>query len=173
MARPLNELGSAITLVLFPKASGIGPEEAIAVSGLAARLGLFAMAAVGAVLIVIAPILLGLCFGAEFVAAVAVFRWIVLAVILSATGDILAQAFTATGRPGTISILRCIEIAILARPASLAGAGIWHDGCGLGNRRRSRLATSSGVARVVSVGPWYPAAAAVHYASRSEADASQ
>ena len=113
MARPLNELGTAITLVLFPKASSHEPEEAIALSGLAARLGLFAMAAIGAVLIVIAPILLGLCFGAEFVAAVAVFRWIVLAVILSATGDILALAFTATGRPGTVSILRCIEIAIL------------------------------------------------------------
>jgi enterobacterial common antigen flippase len=114
MARPLNETGMAIAFVLFPKASGAKPKEAIEISSLAGRVGLWTMVAMAAPLVIVAPLLLHLVFGEEFVAAVPVFRLILIAVALTATADIFSQALMATGRPGTYSILRCLEATTLA-----------------------------------------------------------
>jgi O-antigen/teichoic acid export membrane protein len=113
MARPLTETGLAITFVLFPKASGAEPQQAIEISSLAGRVGLWVMAALALPLLVVAPLLLHLVFGEAFVPAVPVFRIILVSVVLTATGDILSQALMATGRPGTVSILRCFEAAVL------------------------------------------------------------
>lgn len=114
MAKALQELGTAITLVLFPKASEYGREEAIAISGLAGRVALMMLVAIGGPMLVIAPILLRLIFGEAFLPAVPAFRYLVIAVVLTCTADTLAQAFMATGRPGTVSILRFMEAATLA-----------------------------------------------------------
>ena len=113
MARPLQELGTAITLVLLPKASGHKDATAIDLSCLAGRVGLFCMLMIGLPMLVIAPLLLGVLFGNDFLPAVPVFRLLLIAVILGCTADILSQAFLATGKPGTASILRCIEMITL------------------------------------------------------------
>jgi O-antigen/teichoic acid export membrane protein len=113
MARPLQEMGSAIALVLFPKASGYRDEAAIAVTGLAGRVGLFCMLLIGLPMLLVAPLLLGVLFGKEFLPAVPVFRLLLIAVVLASTADILSQAFLATGKPGTASILRCVEMVTL------------------------------------------------------------
>jgi O-antigen/teichoic acid export membrane protein len=113
MARPLQELGNAIALVLLPKASGYRDAEAIAVSGLAGRVGLICMLVIGLPMVVVAPLLLEVLFGKAFLPAVPVFRLLLVAVIASSTADILSQAFLATGRPGTASLLRCLEMAAL------------------------------------------------------------
>jgi O-antigen/teichoic acid export membrane protein len=113
MAHPLREIGWAIALVLFPKAAEYEREAAIAVSGLAARAGLLVMTAAGMPLVIVAPMFLSVLFGEEFLPAAPVFRVLVIASILSSTADITAQAFMATGRPGIVSILRSIELAML------------------------------------------------------------
>ncbi len=113
MARPLQEVGTAIALVLFPKASGYRDAAAIDITSLAGRVGLFCMLLIGLPMLVIAPMLLGVLFGKEFLPAVPVFRLLLIAVVLGSTADILSQAFLATGKPGTASILRCIEMATL------------------------------------------------------------
>lgn len=113
MAQPLKEIGWAIALVLFPKASGFQRKEAIEVSGLAARSGLLVMIAAGMPLVLIAPMLLGVFFGDAFLPAAPLFRLLVLAAILSSTAEIGAQAFMATGKPGIVSILRASEVAVL------------------------------------------------------------
>jgi O-antigen/teichoic acid export membrane protein len=114
MAQPVKEIGLAIALVLFPKASGYEREEAIAVTGLATRVGMLVIIAVAVPLVIVAPMLLGLLFGRDFLPAVPVFRVILVATVFNGTADIAAQAFMATGRPGVVSILRCVELAILA-----------------------------------------------------------
>jgi O-antigen/teichoic acid export membrane protein len=113
MAQPLKEIGWSIALVLFPKASEYGREQAINVSGLAARAGLLVMIAAGMPLVIIAPMFLSVLFGEEFLPAAPVFRLMVIATILSGTADITSQAFMATGKPGIVSILRSLELLIL------------------------------------------------------------
>ena len=66
MAQPLKEIGWSIALVLFPKASEYGREQAIDVSGLAARAGLSVMIVASMPFVIIAPIFLSALFGEEF-----------------------------------------------------------------------------------------------------------
>jgi O-antigen/teichoic acid export membrane protein len=113
MAQPLKEIGWAIALVLFPKASGYERDQAIDISGLATRAGLLVMVAAGMPLVIIAPMFLRVLFGEEFLPAAPVFRLLLIATILGGTADIMAQAFLATGRPGIVSILRTFELAML------------------------------------------------------------
>ena len=113
MAQPLKEIGWAIALVLFPKASGYERDRAIDVSGLATRAGLLVMIAAGMPLVIIAPMFLRGLFGEEFLPAAPVFRLLIIATILGGTADIMAQAFMATGKPGIVSILRSWELAML------------------------------------------------------------
>jgi O-antigen/teichoic acid export membrane protein len=113
MAQPVKEIGLAIALVLFPKASGYGEEEAIALTGLATRVGMLATIAVAIPLVVVAPMFLSFLFGEDFLPAVPVFRLILIATVLNSTAEIAEQAFMATGRPGVVSTLRCSELAIL------------------------------------------------------------
>lgn len=113
MARPLYEVGMAITMVLLPEASACERNQAIGLCGLAGRVGLWCMASLAGVLMLIAPYLLGVLFGPEFLPSVAPFRAILLSVLLSATGNILSHAFLATGSPGTVSVLRALEAILL------------------------------------------------------------
>jgi O-antigen/teichoic acid export membrane protein len=113
MAQPLKEIGWSIALVLFPKASEYGREQAIDVSGLAARAGLSVMIAAGMPFVIIAPLFLSALFGEEFLPAAPVFRLMVIATILGGTADIISQAFLATGKPGIVSILRSLELLML------------------------------------------------------------
>jgi O-antigen/teichoic acid export membrane protein len=113
MAQPLKEIGWSIALVLFPKASEYGREQAIDVSGLAARVGLLVMIAAGMPLVLIAPMFLATLFGTEFLPAAPVFRLMVIATIVGGTADITSQAFLATGKPGIVSILRSAELLML------------------------------------------------------------
>lgn len=131
MAQPLYEFGVAVILVLFPKASGYTRQRAIDITGLAARVNLPIMVVAGLALEVIAPLLLGGLFGPAFLPAVQPFRFLVIAVILTVTADTLAQAFMATGKPGTVSALRGAELAvlitsliILARRNGIEGAAV-------------------------------------------------
>ncbi|MBK8176024.1 MAG: oligosaccharide flippase family protein [Rhodospirillales bacterium] len=113
MARAMNEMGMAIALVLFPKASGQEATQAIAMTDLAARIGLFSMLVLGLPMLILADFLIGNLFGHEFLPAVSIFQRLLIAVILGSTCDILSQAFFATGKPETASILRCIEMVAL------------------------------------------------------------
>ena len=149
MAQPLKEIGWSIALVLFPKASGYERDQAIDVSGLATRAGLLVMLATGVPLIIIAPMFLEVLFGEEFLPAAPVFRLLVIATILGSTADIMAQAFLATGKPGIVSILRSLELAML-----IASLGFFVPQFGLMGAAWAILAAAS--VRFLSIWASYP-----------------
>lgn len=131
LSRMLDIFQGSIITVLFPKTAARPIEEVIALTGRAARVGLAfsLMAATGAMLVV--PFLLHLLYGSEFIGALPVFRILAIEVVLGGTTWVLAQAFMALGRPGTITIMQAIGLGltlplllILIPRYGLVGAGL-------------------------------------------------
>ena len=77
------------------------------------------------------PILMQLLYGSEYLAAVTVFRILAIEVVLSGTTWVLAQAFMALGRPGTLTVMQGIGLGLtvplmllLIPTYGLEGAGL-------------------------------------------------
>lgn len=74
---------------------------------------------------------LRLLYGAEFVAATNLLRLLTLEAILTSTALVLAQAFMALGKPGTVTVLQGVGLAlsvplmvVLIPRYGLLGAGV-------------------------------------------------
>lgn len=131
LSRMLDVFQSSIITVLFPKTAARPLEEVIAITGRAARIGiaLSILAALGAMLVV--PTLLHLLYGSKFMGALPVFRILAVEVVIGGVTWILAQAFMALGRPGTVTIMQAIGLGLtvplmlVTIPAyGLIGAGL-------------------------------------------------
>lgn len=112
LARVLLLMQQAVAAVLFPKAAGRPAAEVIALTGRAARLSVTLTALVGVGVMVGGPWLLRLLYGAEFVAATNLLRLLVIEAMVSSTSLILAQAFMALGRPGVVTVLQGVGLAL-------------------------------------------------------------
>lgn len=131
LSRMLDVFQSAIITVLFPKTAARPIEEVIALTGRAARIGMACslFAAISAMLVV--PMLLHLLYGSEFIGALPVFRILAIEVVIGGTTWVLAQAFMALGRPGSITIMQgiglglTVPLMLVMIPAyGLIGAGL-------------------------------------------------
>ena len=85
--------------------------------------------ATGAMLVV--PTFLQLVYGSQFIGALPVFRILTVEVVIGGSTWVLAQAFMALGRPGTITIMQGIGLGltvplllILIPRYELVGAGL-------------------------------------------------
>lgn len=130
-ARMLNALQVAVVSVLFPKASGRGVEEVVALTGRGARVSTLMTLLAATVLALLGPYAMGFVYGREFVEAVTVFRYLLLEAVLGGTAWVLAQAFMALGRPGTVSTMQGIGVGlgvtlmlVLVPRYGLVGAGL-------------------------------------------------
>ena len=130
-ARILNALQVAVVSVLFPKASGREVEDVVALTGRGARVSTLLTLLAATVLALLGPYAMGFVYGREFVEAVTVFRYLLLEAVLGGTAWVLAQAFMALGRPGTVSAMQVLGVGmsvtlmlVLVPRYGLAGAGL-------------------------------------------------
>lgn len=109
------------TNLLLSAMSGEEPERAVQLHNLALRMTIAVFIPLLAVTFLLDRLLMAVVYGAEFAAAVLVFRVLVVDRILSRLASISSQLFLALGRPGLNSIIRGIELAVLVMAvASLA-----------------------------------------------------
>jgi O-antigen/teichoic acid export membrane protein len=112
LSRMLSMFESSILKVLFPTVAARPPAEVVALTGRSARLSLVMTLLAAMPLMFIGPLLLNLLYGAAFLGAVPVFRILLVEVVLASTDSLLAQAFMALGRPGTLTILQGITLGL-------------------------------------------------------------
>ena len=130
LSRMLNLFQTSIVTVLFPKAAARPIKEVVFITGLAARVSIAVTLLAAILVMILGPLLLRLLYGSEYVGAVAVFRVLIVEVVLAGTTFVLAQAFMALGRPGIVTILQgvglglSVPLMLLLIPAyGLMGAG--------------------------------------------------
>ena len=112
LSRMLNAFHTSVVMVLFPKAVSAKPDEVLAMTGKAARLSTLLTAAAGLVVIATGPLLLRILYGKEYISAGSILRILVAEVILSGTTLVLSQAFMALSRPGVVTTLHVIGLAL-------------------------------------------------------------
>jgi O-antigen/teichoic acid export membrane protein len=131
LSRMLGVFQSSIVTVLFPKAAARPVAEVVAIIGRAARASLALTFLVAIAVMLLGPVLLQLLYGAKYMGAVPVFRIVLIEEVISGTVWLLAQAFMAVGRPGTVTLLQglglglSVPLMLVFIPAyGLIGAGL-------------------------------------------------
>jgi O-antigen/teichoic acid export membrane protein len=108
----LSIIQTSTVTVLFPKASGLSTEEVIHVTGRATRVSA-ALTLMGVIAVGIAgPVLLRLFYGSEYLKGVNTFRVLLLEMLFAGSTFLLSQAFMALGRPGLVTTLQAVGLAI-------------------------------------------------------------
>lgn len=110
VARLPSLLSTSIMVVLLPRASAMEPDVAIALIARVARLTIAGTALSNLVMALIVPVLLPLLYGHKFALAVGVTQILCVQMTISSTG-VLAQAFMATGKPASLTVLQGIGLA--------------------------------------------------------------
>ena len=132
LARLLGALQSSVVTVLFPRAAARSSDEVLSLTGRAVRITT-AFAVVGALAVgLIGPLLMRSIYGREYAdQGTAVFRILLLDVVLSGATQILAQAYMALGRPGLMTVVQAaglsaglLVMAVLIPRFGVLGAGI-------------------------------------------------
>jgi O-antigen/teichoic acid export membrane protein len=112
LSRVLNVFQQSAVMVLFPKAAGATTDAVMAMTGRAARLSTIVAAAFALLVAVLGPMLIRLVYGPAYTAAVSALRILVIEVVLAGLTYVLAQAFMALGRPGVVTLLQAVGLAI-------------------------------------------------------------
>ena len=129
-ARIFAIIPSALSNVLFPKLVSLGPTRGAALFLPVCFLVLFFMSLVASPMIFGASFLLKLVYGTSFLPATRVFQVLVVEAIFGGATWMLAQGFSAFGRPGRSSLQQIVGLAcavplllILVPRFGLSGAG--------------------------------------------------
>lgn len=112
LTRTLDAFQAAAVAVLFPKASGRAVEEVVALIGRGARITTTVTLLAAAGLALLGPWVLGLVYGQEYLGAVSVFRLLLLEAVLGGTAWVLAHAFMALDKPGTVSLMQGVGVGL-------------------------------------------------------------
>jgi O-antigen/teichoic acid export membrane protein len=112
LSRMLNVFQTSVVMVLFPKAAGHDAKTVLAMTGDSVRMSGLVTVACGATVCITGPALLRVLYGAEYVAATAALRILVLEAILAGVTFVLAQAFMALNRPGVVTVLQGIGLSL-------------------------------------------------------------
>ena len=106
LTRPLNTIEQSIITVLFPKTASQALPTVISLVGRASRVSIFLTTICVIPLGILAPFLLPILYGNEFIEASTTFRILLLQVLLEGATWMLSQSFMASGRPGVITALQ-------------------------------------------------------------------
>jgi O-antigen/teichoic acid export membrane protein len=104
-SRVLQNLHSAVVIVVFPSASGLDPANAIAMVGRAARISTSIAIIFATAFAVVLPVLIPLLYGPGFDDAVRVGQLLIYEAVVGGLVYVLSQAFMACGRPALITAL--------------------------------------------------------------------
>lgn len=131
LSRIVNVFSTSIIVVLFPKASGLPEEEVVALTFRVFRISTSIAFAAAIVIMIGAPLVFTMLYGAEFKEALGVFRLLLLEVSLSGGTMVLAQSFMALGKPKIVTILQGLGLLlvipllfVLVPRLGLLGAGV-------------------------------------------------
>jgi O-antigen/teichoic acid export membrane protein len=131
LSRMVNFFSNSITVVLFPKASEMSKDEAVALTFKAFRISTTCTLLGAVFLMLVAPFVIPLLYGKDFNTALTVFRLLLLEVTISGGTLILAQVFMALGKPKFVSILQGVGLILvipllflLVPKFGLFGAGV-------------------------------------------------
>jgi O-antigen/teichoic acid export membrane protein len=131
VARTLDVFPSAVAFIVLPKAASRPVEEVVALVGWGVRASTSVALLAAAVLAILGPWALTLIYGQEFLGAVPVFRLLLAQVVLGGATWVLAQAFMASDKPGTVSVMQGIGVGltvpllvVLVPRYGLVGAGL-------------------------------------------------
>ncbi|WP_150265348.1 lipopolysaccharide biosynthesis protein [Paenibacillus tepidiphilus] len=113
LSRMVNFFSNSVKVVLFPKASELSKDDAIALTFRAFRISTTVTLLGSLLLMLIAPFIIPLLYGKEFNTALTVFRLLLLEVTISGGTLILAQMFMALGKPKFVSILQGVGLALV------------------------------------------------------------
>jgi O-antigen/teichoic acid export membrane protein len=103
---------ASVVMVLFPKAVGRSKEEIVAITGRAARVSTLCTLSIATVIFAFGPSVLHLLYGRAYIAAAPVLRILLIEVVLASLTGVLAQAAMALGRPGIVTLLQSIGLAL-------------------------------------------------------------
>lgn len=112
LSRILNVFQASVVMVLFPKAAGRTQETALALTARAARVSTIITGCCAAAVALVGPLLLRILYGAEYTSSIVSLRLLLVEVTLSGCVFVLAQAFMALGRPGTVTMLQAAGLSI-------------------------------------------------------------
>ena len=105
-AGALAFIPSAVAPITMPRSTNLHTDDILTLTGRAARATLCLMLFASLPLFFFGDFLLGLVYGSRFTGAAAVLPFLVVEAIASGLTSVLAQAFLATGFPGTVSLLQ-------------------------------------------------------------------
>ncbi len=103
---------SSFVTVLFPKAAARPVSEVVELTGRAARVSGILAILMAIAMMIFAPIVLHLLYGEAYLAAIPVFRILSIETVLGGIAIILSQAFMATDRPGIVTVIQGIGLAL-------------------------------------------------------------
>jgi O-antigen/teichoic acid export membrane protein len=131
LSRMLNAFHASVVMVLFPRAVSRSPREVIEMTSRATRMSTVLTTVIGTAVALVGPQVLVLLYGAEYRSATTVLRILVVEVVCSGATLVLAQAFMALGRPGVVTALQIIGLAltvplmlVLVPRLGIVGAGL-------------------------------------------------
>jgi O-antigen/teichoic acid export membrane protein len=110
LSRLLNIVQASLVSVIFPRASSLDPEEGIALITRAARVSTMMSIGLGALFLLIVPILLPRLYGGDFRAAIALLPLLTVEAIIGGLGNVLKQSFLASGRPFVVTVIEAGSI---------------------------------------------------------------
>ncbi len=112
LSRMMNVFQTSFVTVLFPTVAGRPRKEVVALTGRAVRVSLALSCLAGIIVSFMAPVVLNVLYGEKFLAAIVVFRILLVEIIISGTVWVFLQAFMAVGKPGFVTLLQGLGVAI-------------------------------------------------------------
>jgi O-antigen/teichoic acid export membrane protein len=112
LCRMLNVFQGALEIVLLPKLSARPVTEVVALVGRAMRVSTAITTLAGIIVMVAGPELVRILYGSEFIKSVALVRILAVQVTVDGAMLVLAQAFMALGRPGTITVFQAVGVGL-------------------------------------------------------------
>jgi O-antigen/teichoic acid export membrane protein len=112
LSRVLGIFQTSVVAVLFPKAIGRTPAEIVELTGKAARVSTLCATMIGILILILGRMALVLLYGHSYSAATPVLRVLIVEVVLGGLAMVLAQAAMALGRPGVVTTLQTLGLAL-------------------------------------------------------------
>jgi len=112
MAEKLSHITNSVQLVLFPKISGVGAEEANRITTTACRHALFWVGVAGLVMFAVSRPLVRIMYGSAFLPALAPLWWLIPGIFLLSFWKILTVDLSGRNRRLPISIASGIAFAV-------------------------------------------------------------
>lgn len=111
-SRLINIVHTAVVTVVLPTAAGLDAEVVIPMVERSARVSTLVACSFGGCLALILPVAIPLLYGKAFANGVVVAQILCGEAVLSGLASVLAQSFMAIGRPGVVTVMQGVGLAV-------------------------------------------------------------